>query len=129
MKLVVLEAESSVLEAELRKHDEWLSAIVCVTEVMRATKRWIVVAGITGGAANARFDRAAEVLRSVALIDVDGPSAWRAGAVDPAELRTLDAIHLATAIDLSADLEAFVTYDARLATAAGAAGLNVLSPR
>ncbi len=43
-------------------------------------------------------------------------------------LRTLDAIHLASALDMGADLEAFVTYDARLAAAARDAGLTVVSP-
>ena len=43
-------------------------------------------------------------------------------------LRSLDAIHLATALVLREDLEALVTYDERLADAAGAHGLTVASP-
>jgi uncharacterized protein len=100
-----------------------------VTEVMRATHRWVIAAGVQGRAAAARVHRAEEVLRSVALIDIDLATAARAGQVEPAALRSLDAIHLATAIDLAADLEAFVTYDQRLAAGARTAGLSVLSPR
>ena len=101
---------------------------MCVTEVMRATHRWVAAAGVRGRAAAARVERAEEVLRSVALIDVDGAAVWRAGELEPRELRSLDAIHLATAIDLAADLEGLVTYDMRLAAAARTAGLAVLTP-
>lgn len=125
---MVPETETAALHAELLNHDEWLAAIVCVTEVMRATNRWVTAAGVKGRAATARVNRAEEVLRSVALIDVDRAAVWRSGEVEPLELRSLDAIHLATALDLAADLEAFVTYDIRLAAAAREAGLSVLSP-
>ena len=127
--MVVPEAESAALQAELINHDEWLAAIVCVTEVMRATHRWVTAAGVRGRAAAARVTRAEEVLRSVALIDVDRAAVWRAGNVEPSELRSLDAIHLASAIDLASDLDGFVTYDLRLAAAARTAGLTVLTPR
>jgi uncharacterized protein len=43
-------------------------------------------------------------------------------------LRSLDALHLASALSLDPDLETFVSYDARLVTAAGAAGLAVAQP-
>jgi predicted nucleic acid-binding protein len=46
----------------------------------------------------------------------------------PAALRTLDAIHLATAMALAPGLDAFVTYDDRLAEAARALGLPVIRP-
>ena len=52
----------------------------------------------------------------------------RAGTIGPGDLRTLDAIHLATALGLGlADLE-FLTYDVRLARAARAHGLDVAEP-
>jgi len=97
--------------------------------VLRATHRWVTAAGIRGRAATARVNRAEEVLRLVALIDVDPATVWRAGTIEPSDLRSLDAIHLATAIDLASDLDGFVTYDLRLAAAARTAGLTVLSPR
>ena len=46
---------------------------------------------------------------------------------DPS-LRSLDAIHLATALQLGRDLEALVTYDNRLASAAGRLGFPVATP-
>jgi uncharacterized protein len=48
--------------------------------------------------------------------------------VEPALVRTLDAIHLATAMALVPDLDAFVTYDDRMAEAARALGLPVVRP-
>ena len=52
----------------------------------------------------------------------------RAAQPLPTTLGTLDAIHLATALELESELEALVTYDKRLAQAAQAAGLTVESP-
>ena len=51
-----------------------------------------------------------------------------ASRVSPAGLRTLDAIHVATALSIGPDLESFVTYDDRLADAARAVGLPVVRP-
>lgn len=51
-----------------------------------------------------------------------------ARAVAPASVSTLDAIHLATALQTRGELDAFVTYDKRLADAAAAAGLHVEAP-
>lgn len=46
----------------------------------------------------------------------------------PTTLRSLDAIHLAAALDIRDDLAAFVTYDRRLFEAARGVGLPVRSP-
>ena len=54
--------------------------------------------------------------------------AAEASRLRPAELRVLDAIHLATALELRAELAAFVTYDARLAAAALEHGFRVDAP-
>ena len=51
-----------------------------------------------------------------------------AGVLEPAILRTLDAIHLATALAVGDDLGAIVTYDKRMAAAAGSLGLRTVSP-
>jgi len=53
----------------------------------------------------------------------------RAAGLDPVELRTLDAIHLVSAASLGPDLAMIVTYDARMAAAAAARALPVVSPR
>lgn len=62
-------------------------------------------------------------------MELDAAIAARAGAIKPQGLRSLDAIHLASALSLGSDLDAFVTYDARQADAARAAGQEVLAPR
>jgi predicted nucleic acid-binding protein len=92
---------------------------------MRATERWVANTGTRGKKVSARAEK---LLRSIGLMDLDLASVFRAGAVRPVELRSLDAIHLGTALDLADDLEAFVTYDTRLAAGARAAGLEVISP-
>ena len=51
-----------------------------------------------------------------------------AGLLDPPTLRTLDAVHLAAALVLGDELDAIVTYDDRLAQAALANGIAVISP-
>jgi hypothetical protein len=68
------------------------------------------------------------ILRSVETVEFDGSIALTAGTVGPAALKTLDAIHLASAIALLPQLDAFVTYDDRLADAARALGLPVVRP-
>jgi predicted nucleic acid-binding protein len=52
-----------------------------------------------------------------------------AGRMQPSALRSLDAIHLATAEQLEDELGDFVTYDERLANAAAAHGFRVAQPR
>lgn len=59
---------------------------------------------------------------------VDEPLLDRAADLEPADLRSLDAVHLAAALALVPDLTVVVTYDDRLARAAEASGLVVASP-
>ena len=62
------------------------------------------------------------------LRSIDAHCQKEAAATEQPFLRTLDAIHLAAAASLRASLSAFVTYDRRLAAAAGEFGFPVLSP-
>lgn len=65
----------------------------------------------------------------VALMNLDGAVCAAAAAAEPAGLRTLDAVHLASAPTLAGDAElGFACYDEPLAAAAEAAGLQVLAP-
>jgi predicted nucleic acid-binding protein len=75
-----------------------------------------------------RLVRAREVLDSLILLGVTTSTFDAAGRLDPLVLRTLDAVHLAAALDLGDDLEAIVTYDGRLAEAAGANGIATVAP-
>lgn len=68
------------------------------------------------------------VLNDVEVFEVDRTIATLAAALEPPRLRTLDAIHLATALALRSELDAFVTYDDHLAEAARALGLPVVRP-
>ena len=68
------------------------------------------------------------VLATLVTLELDDPVARLASMVRPASLRTHDAIHLATALSLGTELDAFVTYDDRLAAAARDVGLPVVRP-
>jgi predicted nucleic acid-binding protein len=73
-------------------------------------------------------DRARLVLDGVALLGLDQEILEKAAGLAPAELRTLDAIHIASALALGKDLLAFVTYDERQLAAARNAGLPLVRP-
>ena len=68
-------------------------------------------------------------LRTVGLVGIDDRVLDAAGVLDPAIVRTLDAIHLATALALGDDVEAVVTYDERMIAGCGTLGLPATSPR
>lgn len=70
-----------------------------------------------------------EGLRRVDLIAVDDRILDAAGILEPRILRTLDAIHLATALAVGDDLDVVMTYDERMVASAGLVGLRVASPR
>lgn len=65
---------------------------------------------------------------AVITLEVDEVIARVAASLPLATLRTLDAVHLASALHLIGELDAFVTYDDRLAEAARAVGLPVVRP-
>jgi uncharacterized protein len=69
------------------------------------------------------------VVDALTLIRVDEDILDRAARLPPATLRTLDAIHLASALALGEALGSVVTYDVRLGEAAREAGLDVVAPR
>ena len=120
LKLVVLEPESAVLREFLRTYASRIASTLAEVEVPRALRR----AGY--GAAEGR--RAREVVARIALVDVDRRILRGAAALGPPSLRSLDAIHLATALSLGEDLAGIVTYDRRLAHAALGADLEVWAP-
>lgn len=72
--------------------------------------------------------RGDEVLRRIQLLRINDRVLTAAGRMEPAELRSLDAIHLASAGGLGAALRRIVTYDARMAEAARTMGWPVSSP-
>jgi len=68
------------------------------------------------------------VLDQIDLIDLDQRIRILARTVQPATVRSLDAIHLGTALQSRPGLTSLVTYDKRLLDAARAARLPVDSP-
>jgi predicted nucleic acid-binding protein len=64
----------------------------------------------------------------LALLPLDDSVLDEAASLDPAGLRSLDALHLATALSVRDEIGVFVTYDQRLADAAADRGLNVVRP-
>jgi uncharacterized protein len=118
VKLAVAEPESSALRRYLRRRRPYVSSAVARAEVGRALLPF-------GPAATGRGDA---VLARIDLVRVSDTVLRAAGGLLPDEMRTLDAIHLATAQQLGEDLAQIVTYDARMKTAADALGLKVAAP-
>jgi hypothetical protein len=118
VKLVVPEEERRALREFLIGNPARITSLLAAVEVPRAVLR--------------RVDRVPERLASaftgLILMEITRSVAARAAALQPVALRSLDAIHLASALELGEDLEVFVTYDARLAAAARALGMRVASP-
>jgi uncharacterized protein len=120
LKLVLPETESGALRQAMEGWAAPVSSSLAAVECARALRR------IT--APPAVRDRAARVLESMTLVRLDAVVLRLAETVGPRDLRTLDALHLATALSLGDQPEAFVTYDDRLATAARRMRLPVLQP-
>jgi uncharacterized protein len=120
VKLAHAEAESPALRAWLDERAEtgWVSSVLTEIESFRALARYAPDA----------VSRLPAVLDQIELIDLDPPIQVLAQTVRPATVRSLDAIHLGTALHARGTLTSFVTYDKRLLDAAAAAGLPVDSP-
>ena len=73
-------------------------------------------------------DDARRLLGGIDLVPIEHVIVERAAVLAPRELRSLDAIHLASALSLIEDLTEFVAYDVRLCSAAEQVGLSVVSP-
>jgi uncharacterized protein len=119
VKLVVTEVSSKALRTWLRDAKvPIVSSDLMRTELLRATRR---------GAPD-QMQQARTVLDSLVLLTVSTALFERAGDLEPDLLRTLDALHLAAALDLGDDLDGIITYDDRLASAAAALGIPVIAP-
>jgi predicted nucleic acid-binding protein len=117
VKLLIDEKESFALRAYLSDHD-WASSALVRTELVRALLR--VDPSVV--------PRALDLLAQGNLLVIDTPVLDTAARLSPPSLRSLDAIHLASALELRDELTAFVAYDDRLLAAASALGMPVASP-
>lgn len=120
VKLVVAERETNALLSALGRWPDRVSAALARTELHRALRR--------AGATKAAHTRADAVLDGLVLLRIDEPVLARAASFKSSQLRALDAIHLAAALSLGENPDAFITYDARLARAAQSEHLPVLHP-
>jgi len=118
VKLVIEEPESSALRRHLRRRRPLVSSSLARTEVLRA----LVLEGEEGLA------RGRAVLGRIDLVRVNNRVLDAAGIMTPSDLRSLDAIHLATARELGTDLGQVVSYDDRMLVAARQLGLRTASP-
>lgn len=118
MKLPLGEPGHEVLRDQLRDWEAYVSSAVIRVEAVRACARY--------GPPYAAAARSG--LEALALVPIDDQVLAGAAALEPWDVRSLDAIHLATALSLGRDLGMLLCYDRRLSDAARACGLPVLSP-
>ena len=119
VKLVVEEPETTALREFLaEKGLRHVSSALLRAEALRAGRH-------VGADALAA---AREGIRRIDLIAIDDRILDAAGGLEPRVLRTLDAIHLATAMAVGDDLDAIVTYDERMVEAARILGLATATP-
>jgi len=124
VKLVREERESLALRAFLDGAN-LISSELVLAEIPRAIRR--AAAGDPTLELDFMLERAAELIEALALRPLDTDLLLSAGALAESALRTLDAIHLASAVHLT-PIDAFVTYDERQAAVARLAGLRTISP-
>jgi uncharacterized protein len=96
----------------------YVSSVLLGTEAIRACARHEA-----GYAQDAR-----EWLSDVAMLPLTDSILDAAASLRPAGLRSLDALHLATALSVRDDVGVFLSYDDRLAEAAREHGLRVAQP-
>jgi uncharacterized protein len=118
VKLPLQEAEHGALLRELAEWDGYVSSALLAVESIRACGRY----------GNGPAEAARAFLEGVALVPLDDAVLDEATRLEPAGLRSLDALHLATALTVREDIGVLVTYDQRLAAAAVERGLNVMQP-
>lgn len=120
VKLVVNEPESDALESWLAAQPEpaLISSVVTRTEVIRAIGRSDPSAVIA----------AQELLEAVSVVELNAALADEAAGLQPALMRTIDALHVASALRISAALGVLVSYDDRVLAAAREHGLTAASP-
>ncbi len=118
VKLAVAEPESAALRRHLRRRRPLISSALARTEVLRALQP----------AGDQAIAAGRDVLRRIELVRINDRILDTAGLLAPTELRSLDAIHLATAQQLGNALGHLVAYDDRLLRSAQQLGLKTANP-
>lgn len=133
MKFVLVEPESRRLAAAVAGWSEMVSSALAEVELHRAVLR--ATEGVRSGVRADQVERlrdqlsarADALLSRLGLLPIEKRILKAAAKLQPAMVRSLDAIHLATALDLE-ELDTFVAYDPRLRAAAVEAGLEAVAP-
>lgn len=118
VKLAIQEPESRALRAYLRRRRALASSSLARAEVTRAL----------APLGDAAVGRGHDVLARIDLIRVSDRILTAAGWLQPGELRTLDAIHLATVQQIESDLLRIITYDERMTAGARLSGWSTVAP-
>lgn len=116
-KIITTERESDALRVALRGR-RLVSSAIASTELLRV--------GLRLGPSH--MEAARRVLDGVHLLASTPSRLRRAGLLEPSHLRSLDALHVVSALDLVDEVGAFVAYDRRLLEAAQLHGLSTSSP-
>lgn len=119
VRVIVEEVESNALRSYLAgEAGRYISSVLLRSEALRAVRyRGSEVLGATR-----------EGLRRVDLVAIDDRILDTAGLLEPGVLRTLDAIHVATALAIGDDLDVVVTYDERMIKACALLGIPTATP-
>ena len=120
VKLVIEEVETQELAASLPGLTT-LSSVLAAPELHRAVRRHPLVDLHV-------LRRVDDVLERIRLMSMTADILHRARSLEPTMLRTLDALHVSTALTLGSRLDVLVTYDLRMGQAAAVNGLHVISP-
>lgn len=119
VKLLVAEEGTNPLIRWLESHeDRVFSSDLLRTELLRATRK----------TAPDLMVQARAILDALVLLTLSTQVCERAAILEPRLLRSVDAIHLAAAMEMGDDLRGLVTYDRRLAAGAESLGIEVLTP-
>jgi uncharacterized protein len=119
VKLVTVEAETAALHEWVTTHQpELVASDLLRTELQRAVRR----------SGTSRPIDIEEGLAAIDLLPATAAVFDAAAELEPDDLRTLDSVHLATALGIADDCDGLLTYDPRLAAAARHHGLTVISP-
>jgi predicted nucleic acid-binding protein len=128
-RVLLNEPDRPAIEAALGGIDEVVSSRLLWIELRRLARRWQAHAAAAGEPEQV-LQLAEEMLRPIAAIPLEEPLFAEAETISPASVATLDALHLATAVQLAqvSPLDLILTYDNRLAEGAREHGLTVLAP-
>jgi uncharacterized protein len=118
LKLITVEVESAAMRAWFVSHDSIWSSQLLHTEALRASVRLQI-----------QSDVVEDALETVSMVLPSVTTFYVAGRLGPTNLRSLDAVHLATAMELGEDFDGIVAYDDRMIEAAHLASIEVVSPR